>query len=119
MIPAEKRQKRMSEIHASEEKQGLLSTSDEQQRKRELVFLSGNGPIPILVDIFIEEGDEGLLRRLKAWSAEKERILRIKTAKRSKKERNRAQWLQKQIRNMKKDWPNIKTPAEKDGHNET
>ena len=132
ITPAEKRQ-RMSGLHASEKKQGLLSTSDEQQRKRELqaetkkrmiisLRMIGNDtrsiPPPDLVNIFIEEGDKGLSRRLNAWKEEKERILSIKTAERSKEERNRAQWLQKQIRKLKKDWPNINTPAEKNGHNE-
>ena len=123
---AEKQQRR-SGLQANVEEQGLPATNVEQQRGSGLPAnedarngkLIGNcrGSIPSTVESCSED-DEGR-RRLKGWVEEKESLISIPIAERNKAEKNRIHWLQKQLRKVKKDHPDIetkktpKTPAEK------
>ena len=89
-----------------EQQRGRGLPASEEARNGKLI---GNcrGSIPSTVESCTEE-DEGR-RRLKAWVEEKESLTSTLTAERSKEVKNRIHWLQKQIRKVKKDYPDFET----------
>ena len=100
-IATSSEQQRGRGLQANVEEQGLPATSEEQQRRGGLPAseearngkLIGNcrGSIPSTVENCSEEER----RMLNEWVEDKEKILSIKTAERSKAEKRRLQWLQR------------------------